>query len=92
MNTMIPNKLRFNLDLQDLPTRATQVTKEALVLSGGNNCMDVKTNVRKENYYWGTCRNLCSPSFPGFPSEGQSRQCGSGYIKDGFVYCKCTPK
>ena len=31
---MIPNKLIFSLDLQDLPARATQVSSEALSLSG----------------------------------------------------------
>lgn len=33
MNTMIPKKVRFGLDLQDLPARATQVAHEALSLS-----------------------------------------------------------
>jgi N-acetylmuramic acid 6-phosphate (MurNAc-6-P) etherase len=33
MNTMIPNKLKFDLDLNDLPARVTQVSSEALSLS-----------------------------------------------------------
>ena len=35
MNTIIPNKLSFNFDLNDLPARASQVSLEALNLSGG---------------------------------------------------------
>lgn len=35
MNMMIPNKLNFDFNLNDLPARATQVSSEALNLSGG---------------------------------------------------------
>ena len=35
MKTIIPNELSFNFDLNDLPARATQISPEALSLSGG---------------------------------------------------------
>ena len=42
MKTMIPNQLKFDLDLQDLPARASETTLEALSLTGGLNeyCKD----------------------------------------------------
>ena len=36
MNAMIPNKVRFDLNLNDLPTRAIQVSYNELSLSGTN--------------------------------------------------------
>ena len=39
MNKIIPNELSFNFDLNDLPARATQVSKEELGLSG-RGCRD----------------------------------------------------
>ncbi|NJO97985.1 MAG: hypothetical protein HC764_19965 [Pleurocapsa sp. CRU_1_2] len=36
MNTMIPNKLSFSLDVQDLPARARDVERESMMkISGG---------------------------------------------------------
>ncbi|NJL52404.1 MAG: hypothetical protein HC930_09635 [Hydrococcus sp. SU_1_0] len=35
MNAMIPDKLKFDLDLQDLPVRAIQVASEALTITAG---------------------------------------------------------
>jgi hypothetical protein len=35
MKTMIPNEVRFGIDLNDLPARATQASSEALSLTGG---------------------------------------------------------
>ena len=34
MKTIIPNELSFNLDSNDLPTRASQVSSEALKITG----------------------------------------------------------
>ena len=38
MNTIIPNELSFDLDLQELPTRATEISADALNLSGNEYC------------------------------------------------------
>jgi hypothetical protein len=49
MKTMIPNEVRFGIDLNDLPARVTQVSsEEALSLTGGSFsiCRDY-TNTKK---------------------------------------------
>ena len=48
MKTMIPNQLKFDLDLQDLPARATQVSSEALSLSAGGRVLWVDSGSTKE--------------------------------------------
>jgi hypothetical protein len=35
MNTIIPNKLSFNLGLNDLPARASEISEEGIKLLGG---------------------------------------------------------
>ncbi|NJO97986.1 MAG: hypothetical protein HC764_19970 [Pleurocapsa sp. CRU_1_2] len=46
---MIPNKVRFDLDLQDLPAKATQLPSEALGLSvsGGNSQLRAINSLRE---------------------------------------------
>jgi hypothetical protein len=39
MNTMIPNKARFDLNLQDLPARATEVDRESVMKVSGGGCL-----------------------------------------------------
>ena len=66
MNTMIPNQLKFDLDLQDLPSRAMSVSSEVLSLSGGNSndgrvdvCVGVE-GFNKSIRWWPSCRDICS--------------------------------
>ena len=40
MNTIIPDELSFNLDLKDLPARATQLDSDALSLYSQGSCGD----------------------------------------------------
>lgn len=62
MKPMIPNKLKFDLNLNDLPTRVTQVTSEALGLISGNRqgCFEYNTfqkNLRNPETH---CMEYCS--------------------------------
>jgi hypothetical protein len=84
MNTMIPTELRFDLDLQDLPARATQVSSDALSkVSGGGGCRLVKTNELAIFYTPNRpleplCKKFCKNS-----------TCGIHRIYGDGVYCGC---
>jgi hypothetical protein len=84
MDTIIPNEVRFDLDLQDLPARAVEVSSEALSLSGGYNrcyknstCCDVfgrnDTGMGGINALNYLCGYVCSTSnFPRWNGHGHN--------------------
>ncbi|NJL51135.1 MAG: hypothetical protein HC930_01045 [Hydrococcus sp. SU_1_0] len=68
---MIPNKLRFDLDLQDLPVRATQVASEALGLTGGYCFKTAISDINGVPLWTGhvkgaveKCRKICGDDYP----------------------------
>jgi hypothetical protein len=63
MNAMIPNEVRFDLDLQDLPARAIGVDQESMMkISGGCRryfyCYSQKNGnvVAEVTVWWGRCQ------------------------------------
>jgi hypothetical protein len=95
MNTMIPTELRFDLDLQDLPARAVEVSSEALSLSGGYNrcyknstCCDVLGRIPMVYNAWDNilakyCPSTCRTS----PFSKWNGQGNAG--SNGIAVCGC---
>ena len=88
MNAIIPNKLKFDLDLQDLPARATQVSSEALSISAGSGCVNYRVFYPEEgrpatvfdyseSQVEGTCRRTCREDSPSVDSRNL------------YWYCSC---
>jgi hypothetical protein len=92
MNTIIPSKLSFNLDLNDLPTRAVQLPFDALTLSGSCNKY---FNARAERVFGGNyedivkyCLNACKRvTFNSLPTL-QWRQPTPSENQSGSI-CQC---
>jgi hypothetical protein len=97
VNTMIPNEVRFNQSLNDLPARATQVSSEALGLSGSGACevytkSDGEYLIRKDRqdplFVAPICRRICT-EFGRIYEEGQYSTTPYGRTSLYRVKCSC---
>jgi hypothetical protein len=102
MNTMIPNEIRFGLDLQDLPVRASHISIEKLVITGAQQIINevpvlcTKAFRPKVGYRVGgkgenTCPGLCKSQ--GSPNtDPDSYYVWTGLItkSDNNTACECV--
>ena len=87
MNTMIPKQLKFDLDLQDLPARATQVTSEALSLSGTEEeCpfFSFKFDASRGTDASATCGLICA-----LEHQTSTPEKNVGQARSGQLWCRC---
>lgn len=89
---MIPNKVRFGLDSQNLPARAVNVSPEALAQSGGGRCVNVDT--LQSSWSSGICYDFCNPFATGRDmrcnnSANWARSRELGYDT---IHCRCMPR
>ena len=64
MKTIIPSELRFDVNLNDLPSRAIQISQDELGLSGGLRCQWLGRNVILEKgisraTFWSIANQAC---------------------------------
>ena len=99
MNTIIPNELNSDFDLNDLPARVIQVSAEALSLSsgqssfsnpcggrGGSSCTYRTVYPYRASDAWSPCQGACSGT--GLFATGKWFNAGD----TGKIVCKCCPK
>jgi hypothetical protein len=89
MNTMIPNKLRFDLDLHDLPARASQVESEALSISGRGNCQNYFTDLPTSFFQGKTNQDKCRDDACPNSFFGPLTYCGKAGVDKGKLVCLC---
>jgi hypothetical protein len=84
MNTIIPNEVRFDLDLQDLPARAVGVSSDALGKVSGAGCKLINTQNRfNGGKLEGFCKQFCGVVGP---------TCGIHRVYAGLIFCGCWTK
>lgn len=74
---VIPNKLQFDLDLQDLPVRATQLAPESLGLSGKYTCSYFINKGNRSN-----CGEACN-------RYGRNNNAYAVAPQSTYKYCQC---
>lgn len=84
MNTIIPNEVRFDLDLQDLPARAVGVSSDALGKVSGAGCKLINTS---KKFTGGTLEGYCQ-AWCGLVGT----TCGTHRVYGGQIYCGCWVK
>lgn len=92
---IVPNKLCFDVEINDLPIRAIQVSKDALDLSGGRNCnwatnkgIGVSSDATIRNL-WAIANKFC-PSF--CKSRAKKFNPDRRYRtrrRNGYLQCSC---